>query len=260
VNQQLRNSSLLIRTTLANVRLFALWPTAVLDSLSAGSSYRRYGAGEVILRMGVPTNHMVVIANGTACSQRTLKNGKTVVFDFLFPGQSTGHLALFDNEAPAFDIMAKSDVEVVLVPREVLLAAVSQDTGRLMDIIQFLCRRTRFDYEATHMRIANTLRCQIAKLLLYWGRGPQQHGDAGFKVPVALSQDDLAAVLGVSRQTVNREINTLTKEGLLSRRYRQIFVVDAPGLLAILEAEDVDAPGMKAALFARPKSVFNATD
>ncbi len=232
----------------------------MLDDLTSASTYKHFSHGEPILRMGMPSSSMVVIAAGTAVSQRTLKTGKTVVFDFLFPGQSTSHLAVFDGEAPAFDIIAKGAVEVVFVPREALLAAVAQDPARLMDIIKFLCRRTRLDYEGTHMRVANSLRCQIAKLLLYWGRGPQVPSEEGFRVPVALSQDDLAAVLGVSRQTVNREITSLTREGILSRRYRQIFVTNAAALIAICDAEDVSSPGMQDALFGRPKSVFNATD
>jgi len=260
VTQHPRNSQILIRTTLANVRLFAGWPSTVLESLSAASSYRRYANGETILRMGVPANILVVVAAGTAMSLRTLKNGRIVAFDFLFPGQSTGHLAALDGEAPAFDIIAKGDVECVLVPREAFVAAIGRDPDRLWDVVQFLCRRTRLDYEGQHMRIANSLRCQIAKLLLYWGRGSEPPGNDGFKVPVAISQDDLAAVLGVSRQTVNREVNGLTKDGILSRRYRQIHVDDPAALNAIIEAEEVQAPAMDKALNHRPRSVFSATD
>jgi CRP-like cAMP-binding protein len=250
----------LVRTTIAQTRLFAGWPPHVLDAIAGGSELRSFKSGEAAIRMGEPSQHMVLVVTGAFRVQRTLKNGRTIVFDFLLPGQSTSHLALFDGIAPAFDIVAKTDARCVFISRETLLAAIGRDPDRLMDIIQFLCRRTRMDYEGTHLRIGNSLRCQIAKLLAYWARGPERPDAKGACVPFALSQDDLAAMLGCSRQTVNRELAELAKRGIVTQSYRKIEINDIPALMALMESEDPDRPGVTDAVFARPKNVLRASD
>lgn len=250
----------LVRTTIAHTRLFADWPPHILDAIACGSELRSFKSGEAAIRMGEPSHNMVVVVSGAFRVERKLKNDKAIVFDFLLPGQSTSHLAVFDGVAPAFDIVAKTDARCVFIPRETILAAVGRDPDRLMDIIQFLCRRTRMDYEGTHLRIGNSLRCQIAKLLVYWARGPERPGATAACVPFALSQDDLAAMLGCSRQTVNRELAALGKLGIVTQSYRKIEINDIPALMTIMDSEDPDRPGITEAVFARPKNVLRASD
>jgi CRP-like cAMP-binding protein len=249
----------LIRTTIAQTRLFSGWPAEILDRIAQGSELHTYRSGDFVLRRSVRSDHMIVLESGTLVSQRTLKNGKLIVFDFLMPGQSTSHIAVLDGQAPAFDIVARtSTAQCVLIPRLTLLEAIGNDPVRLMDIIQFLCRRTRLDYEAIHSRTVDSLRCQIAKQLIYWVRGTNAADIS--RVPFAVSQDDLAAILGASRQTINREIVALAREGIVSQSYRNIEIADIDRLVAIIEEEDPAGPEISDALFNRPKNLFRATD
>jgi CRP-like cAMP-binding protein len=260
LDKPVQDTQTVILATLAQTRLFADWPVEVRQAIAASSLLQSVADGDYVLRRGVPSDHMVVVASGVLASQRTVKSGKVVVADFLLPGQSTSHLAVLDGFPPSFDVVARAPSRVVLIPRDAFLEAIRSSPERLYDVILFLCRRTRFDYEGSHLKAGNSLRCQIAKMLIYWARGTGIHSEGSFRVPVLLTQDDLAAILGAARQTINREIAALAKQGIVAKRYKQIEVLDAAALTAIIDAEDPTPLDMQAALFARPKNLMNASD
>jgi len=260
LNKPFTDSCTVIRNTLARTRLFGDWPAEVLDELAAASTLRSFHNGEAILRAGKPSGHMVVVAKGTLLSQRTLPSGKVVVFDFLLPGQTTSHIAVLDGFPPANDCIAKGEADVILVPRESIMKVIRHDADRLFDVVQYLCRRTRFDYEAVLNATGISLRCRIAKMLVWWARGWEEPSAEGFQVPMAISQDDLAALMGRSRQTINRELVALTRDGVLARNYRRLTVIDVAKLTEIIDSEDPGTPEMRAALFERPKHTFKAAD
>ncbi len=258
MDSPLREAKTHIPDVLSRVRLFAGWPDAALERLCAAASLRKYSPGATVLAMNGELPYLVVLARGLLSVQRTLPSGKTVVFDFMMPGQSTSHITVFDGQPNAFDIVARAESEIVLIPREAILRVVRHDADRLFDVIQFLCRRARLDYESIHLRVANTLRCQLAKMILYWGRGSEV--PSGFEVPVALSQDEFASLFGNSRQSVNRELARMVKEGMLALRYKRLYVVDVAKMAKIIQDEDPPPPSIDKALFERPKESFPAAD
>ncbi len=172
----------------------------------------------------------------------------------------TSHLAALDGEPPAFDIVARGPAEMVFIPRVAFLDAIARDPERLMDVIQLLCRRTRLEYEANYMRAANTLRCQLAKVIVYWSRGLADAQGNSAEIPIDISQDDIAAFFGRARQTINREINGLIRDGILARSYMKIRVLDVRALMAIIDAEEPDSWAWRDRLFSRPANVLKGSD
>ena len=248
-----------IRAVLAKMRYFADWPAPLLDRLAAASHVRRYVDGETVLHSGGAADCLAAIAQGSLLSQRTLKNGKTVLLGYLSAGQVTGHLAVLDGKPPALDAVANGDTDIILIPGAVFRDIVSNDPVRLMSIIQSLCRRTRLDYEAIILRAGNSRRCQIAKLISYWSRGISQDEDGSYDLDIGVTQEQIAAQLGCTRQTVNTVITQMVKEGILARPYGQIRIRNLKKLNAIM-AEESPAPPHVMSLFKQPKGVLKGGD
>jgi CRP-like cAMP-binding protein len=247
------------RAVLAKMRYFSDWSAAQLDRLAGASHVRRYADGEMVLEAGARTDHLAAIARGSLLSQRTLKNGKTVLVGYLLAGQVTGHLAILDGDPPALDAVANGEADIILIPGAVFLDIVSNDPVRLMSIIKSLCRRTRLDYEGIILRAGNSTRCQIAKLITYWARGIEKNGGGIYELDIGITQDQIAAQLGCTRQTVNRVIKQFVQEGILARPYGQVRIRDLGKLNAIIAAES-PAPRHVLPLFKQPEGVMKGGD
>lgn len=248
-----------IRAVLAKVRFFADWPASQLDELAAASHMRRYADGEMVLQTGQPARHMVAIARGSLRAERTLANGKTVSLGYLLAGQVTGHLAILDGEPPALDAIANGEADMVLISGSAFLKLISNDPVRLMSVIKSLCRRTRLDYEAIILRVGNSRRVQIAKLIGYWARGAEQDKSGRYDLDIDITQDQIAAQLGCTRQTVNRLIKQMVEDGILARPYGQIRIHDMDKLNAIIETEG-PVPREVQKLMEQPEGVMKGGD
>ena len=249
-----------IGSVLAQSRFFAGWPQTLLDTLGAQSRVCVFANGEHVLTAGVPSDDLVVIAKGSLIARRVLKNGKIVVFGYLTAGQVTAHLAVLDGEPPALDAIANGAAEVILIPGKVFREAISSHPALMMDVIQSLCRRTRLDYEGTILRVGNSTRCAIAKMIGYVARTAEVDAEGGYRLQIGITQDQIAAQIGCTRQTVNREIARMVREGILSRPYGRIHIRDLSRLIAIIEAEDPAPPEILALVTRQPPGVLKGGD
>jgi CRP/FNR family cyclic AMP-dependent transcriptional regulator len=256
-----RNPREIIRSVVVRTRVFSEWPPNIIDKLIEDADLRRYADGELALHGGEVSKVMAVVHSGTFVCQRLLSSGDAMIFDYLMQGQATSFLAVFDGLPASFDIVARGDSEMVLLQRKSLLDAIALDPGRCWsDVVMMLCRRMRIDYESMFMRATNSLRCQLAKLILYWARGQTKAADGSVRIPVAISQEDIAAMLGKSTVTVSKEINQLIKDGMLARAYKQIQITNRAALEAIVEREDPGNRARSTPFLEQPKSVLSAAD
>jgi CRP/FNR family cyclic AMP-dependent transcriptional regulator len=245
-----------IRSTLQRTRLFADWPDETLARLAAGSELRRYKHGEMPCHFGDTCTGVWVVATGRLYSSRTWANGRRMIFDFLPPGQLTGFLAVFDGLPMAFDITADGESTVVHIPRRLFLDIVLPDAALLHQIVLMLCRRSRIDYEHVQLKTINSPRVQLAKIILYHTRGS---GDVDGETVVNFSQDVVGSLLGLTRQTVNKELAPMIRDGILARGYGNLIVKDVERLLEIAGSEE---PLSKAATFTlkgAPKPLHGAS-
>ena len=253
------NASIHIRDHLKRTHLFSGWPASLIDKLTEGAELRRYADGEIAIRRGEPSPHLAVVVSGSFVAQRPRPGDEVLIADYLMPGQSISYLAALDGFPPVFDARASGESEMLLIPRKALMAALALDPDRQFDIVLMLCRQLRREFENTYMRTANSVRCQLARVILYWARG-QAGGGKGARIPLGISQEAIAAMLGKSRPTINKEIGALIADGILARSYRQIQVLDMPALMKIVERENPGTLKLNESIFRKPDGVLTTSD
>lgn len=244
-----------VHTTLRRTRLFADWPEEVLARLAAGSELRICSPGEMVCHFGDTCSGVWVVATGRLYSSRTWATGRRMIFDFLPPGQLTGFLAVFDGQPMAFDVTSDGESTVVHIPRRLFLDIVLPDAALLHQMVLMLCRRSRIDYEHVQLKTMNSPRVQLAKVILYHTRGS---GDAGEPV-VDFSQDVVGALLGLTRQTVNKELAPMIRDGILGRGYGTLVVKDVERLTQIAGSEEPLSKSMTFTLQGAPKPLHGAS-
>jgi len=254
-----RNADDRIRDILKRTHTFHAWPSSLIDKLLNGAELRRFADGETAIGHRTPSPCLAVAASGSFVVQRPQADGEPLIADYLLPGQAISYLAVFDGFPAVFDVISRGDSEMAMIPQKSLMDALALDPARYQDVVLMLCRRLRREFENSFMRTANTVRCQLARVILYWARG-QTGTNKGVRIPIGISQEEIAAMLGKSRPTINKEIGALIADGVLARSYRQIQILDVKGLMAIVERENPGTLALNETIFGKPDGVLATSD
>ena len=166
-------------------------------------------------------------------------NGKEALLTLLDPPVWFGELGLFDGLPRAHDIQADGEVVVLHLPLQVLqqqlelLPSWWPHFGRLMS---YKTRLLMANHEGLTLTTQEGL---LARRLLWIARS----SEAGFnreKIVVKISQDTLAQLLSMSRQTINRLLKSLQGKGALKLGYCEVRIVDFEKLVNLAELSSID--------------------
>jgi CRP/FNR family transcriptional regulator, cyclic AMP receptor protein len=239
----------LIDATLRKVGLFAKWPADVAAAMAAASQLWRFAKGEAVFQAGAPPAGVFILVDGSLFVRRSWPSGKHMATTISRPGWPLCVTAAWDGIEYPYDGIARSDLHAVLIPRANFLVAVRGDPKRLEDLIHFINAQIRQDIEALHTRAIGSPRCLTAKYLAYLSR-PSIHlsvedPDAVDPTAFDVTQDELAAMLHTSRQTVNQLMKAMEREGVLKREGKHLRIVDFLKLLAIMEEDEPIHPAWR---------------
>ncbi|MDO8288145.1 MAG: Crp/Fnr family transcriptional regulator [Parvibaculum sp.] len=258
-----KNQSDIIRSVLERTRLFADSDPDALDSLCEVGALQYFSDGEIVAACRDETpkaTGLWVVASGCLETSRIWASGKRVVFGYQMSGQLVGIVPTLDGLPLSLDVMARGDTVAVFLPRNEFLAAIRLHPSLSLGMLALMARRARLDYERIEMLSLNSMRAIIAKMLLFLSREALSIQDGEVAVPFKISQEDIAGLLGVTRQNVNKEISWFIREGILARRYRGVSVVDPDRLIDVAGGEEPLSEAAQATLFAPPPKAFRTSD
>jgi CRP-like cAMP-binding protein len=232
----------LIRATLRRCALFADWQDEPFNALCAAAELWRFGEGEKLMVTGEASKGAWIPAQGSVLCGRNLPDGRVLVTGIMRAGWLFGYVPAWDGEINPYDHTARTNMTAVLIPRAAFLTLVGGDESRHRAFTSMLCRQIRQDIEATRLRTLDSLRCRLAKFLAYLSRNTAHTSfdEPGTVDPVTAdaTQDELAAMIGSSRQTVNRLMRRFERDGIVVRVGKRVKVVDFARLLEVMEENE----------------------
>jgi CRP/FNR family cyclic AMP-dependent transcriptional regulator len=238
----------LIEQTLRATRLFGGWPEPRIHEAVAAAELWQYSEGEIVAERYDTARGLWVVAAGSLTSYRDSPAGRHMVGGLNWPGDVIGLLPMLDGHVMPHSHSARTSSLLVLIPAATMRAILRADTQALASTAHFAAMRNRTDYEALYTKTIDTKRCQLAKYLAYLPRravylSEGAPGDKGWidPAPLDVTQDELAAMLGVARQTINRLMTPFLRDKILERKGNAVRVVSFKRLLAIIE-EDEQVP------------------
>ena len=211
---------------LARIRLFRDFPPGIVRDLAATARRRTYRRGGVIVRQGEAGDSLFVIQSGKVEVFLKDKTGVRIVLETIGPGGMFGELSLLDAGPRSATVAAIDDVAVVELRRLDFMSFIhahAEAMDRLLVTIVGRLRRTD-DLAADLMRLDT--RGRLAKTLLDLAREHGRAEDLGTEIELPITQGDLAAMVGATRERVNRVLGGLEEEGAIQRRGRHIIVRD----------------------------------
>ncbi len=227
-----------MRDALESVPMFRDLPEADLVALAAGLRTRRYRRAEVIFHQGDPGDALHIILSGRVKISSPSETGVEAILTTLRPGEFFGSLALLDGEPRSATATAVDPTETLILPRD-RFRQLLNDRPEVRDhvfaeLAGELRRLTNHVEELHFLDIAGRLAAQLARM------AEAQVGDAAADAPGGvvgeirldgpITQGELAAMVGSTRQSVNKLLGYLTDDGLIRIERDAIVVVDLAAL------------------------------
>ena len=192
------------RRLLDSTDLFAALPPDVLAALREETTVREIARNEVLFEQGDPSSSLYVVSSGRIAIATQSGDGRESVIAVLEDGGLFGELPLFDDEPRSADARALVDSTVVELAYEPVRRVLSDRPDLLWIIVRLLVTRLRATDEALADAVFLDVPARTAKRLL------ELAGDAdSFTLP--LTQEELAAMVGASRERVNKAISTFIR-------------------------------------------------
>lgn len=198
-----------------------------LDRRAAVRSVRR---GEIIYFPGEPGSHVLLLAQGRVKIKAILPDGKEMIFAFIEEGEVFGELALLDAEPRQEYAEAVEPSRVIALPRDDVLWLMSHRSDVALSVTKLLgLRRRRIENRLRNV-LFRPVRDRVASLLLElldaYGEPATERTEARLEIRLRLSHQDLANLIGATRETVTYALGRLQHEGLIEVRRRRIAVLD----------------------------------
>jgi CRP/FNR family transcriptional regulator, cyclic AMP receptor protein len=200
---------------LAKVPLFSGLPAEERARLARLLRPRRYTRGEVIFLEGDEGTALCLIAEGRVRIQLTGSDGREVVITVYGPGDFFGELALLDGEPRSADAIAQDASRAFWLQREDFAAFLEIHPRAAMTMLASLSRRLRHTTRVVQDATFRDVPARLARVLLDLALKNGQPVEQGIRIESKVTQGELAAMVGASRETVNRALRGFEQRGWL---------------------------------------------
>lgn len=219
----------IVDDALTATEVFAGIETRLLRQLGDESMLRGYGRGDYVFREGDSGDSLFIVTDGQVKLQVSSRTGDIAVLTTLGKHECFGELAFLDGGPRSTSARALTDLMLVEIPRASLLALVRQEPQVLDTLLRILGARLRRLTEQIADVTFLDVGGRLAKLLLTLANA--QHGaPTTAATDLALTQTDLANMVGGTRQTVNRILSDLEQRDVIHLD-SHVLVIRRPDVL-----------------------------
>jgi CRP/FNR family transcriptional regulator, cyclic AMP receptor protein len=202
---------------------FSSLPLADQGSLAADSTLVSIDVDRPLCRRGDQPDGFYGIVEGRLKASNVRGDGKEAILSILEPGNWFGQMSVITGWPYAHDVIALETAQVVRVPVEAFHAHM-QGAAFARSIAELLAQHTGLLYQMLEEATLFSTRARIARRLMHLARGDATFA-AGDRSKIQVSQDTLAMMLGISRQTLSLELKDMAAKGALALRYGHVEIV-----------------------------------
>ena len=213
------------------LRQIAAWSRELSDGeievARAGVIEKAFSADEFVCMRGDQFEYWMGVASGLVRVGTMSRGGKVISYTGLTAGAWFGEGTVLKNEPRQYDVVALRDTRLALMDRGTFLWLFENSVAFNRFLVRLLNERlgqfiAMLEYGRTLDATGRLARC-IASLF-----NPILYRDAGRHLKI--TQEELGAISGISRQNTNQCLQTLEKQGLLRIEYGGVTVVDLEGM------------------------------
>jgi CRP/FNR family transcriptional regulator, cyclic AMP receptor protein len=199
-------------------------------ALREHGTVRSFPHGSALFAEGDLADRVFLIERGWVTLRVHTPEGREVILGLRGPGDIVGELSALDGEARTATAVAVDDVDADVVPARVLTASLERDPDLAGELLRLLATRLReSDRQRVEFAMLDTL-ARVARRLVELAERFGEGTDAGVKVELPLSQEQLASWCGSSREATVNALRTLREVASITTGRRTVTLRD-PELL-----------------------------
>jgi CRP-like cAMP-binding protein len=202
------------------------------SAILARAYVRRLTDGAMLAARGTPAEDWIGVAKGAVRVSSVSLSGKQVTLTYAEPGTWIGDAALFDGLPRTHDASAHGPTTLVVVRKGDFKELLSQHVELYDALLRLNCRRLRLMFNLIEDLSTRPLAARLARQLLLLAKSYGISQGEEIRIGLQLAQEDLAQLLGASRQRVNQELKELEREGVLRVEPTRLVVLSRDKLMA----------------------------
>ncbi|KQW01296.1 Crp/Fnr family transcriptional regulator [Rhizobacter sp. Root1221] len=207
---------------------FVALPARERAAMLAAAETLAVPAGEMVYRQGDGGGAFYAVLDGSLKLSTLHADGRESILAIMEAGNWFGEVALVDGSLRTHDVTALSACRLLAVPAAVFAACMdSAPFARAVAVL--LASRVRGLYGLIDTAAPGGLRSRVARRLLSLAHGDTTPSAVARRT-VTLPQESLAMMLGISRQTLSKELKALAGDGAISVGYGRIDILSMPML------------------------------
>lgn len=221
------------RAVLARLEIFAGLPPAEIDKLANYARVERFRKGATLFHKGDTGVGLVAVHRGQVKISVPSADGKEARLNTMRAGEFLGEIALLDGKPRTADAIAETDCDVVILDRREFQPLLRSSADLCLRIMQVLCARVRRTSEQVEDLTFLHLEGRLAKTLLRLAR---EQGEGGrLANPVLLTQRDLGQMIGMSRESTNKQLQDWQRRNWVRLVKGGVEIVDHEALEDMIE-------------------------
>lgn len=193
---------------------------------------RVYQAGAIIFTEGDPCAGFHVVLDGLVRIYRVSAEGRLHTLSLLGPVATFNEVAAVDGAHNPFNAVAVTNAEVMILSHDCLIGLLASERTLLENYVQQLAHLNREYLERLEDMTFRSIPSRLAKLFMH----ETTYADQIAETPSRLTQEEIAAILGTTREVVGRALRGLLNAGLLRKEGRKVYIADRGGLEVLAES------------------------
>lgn len=212
-----------LREALRSTILFAELDDAQLDHIAAAGTMRSLRRGVVLFEEGAEPHEFYLVMSGRIAIVQESDGGRESLLALMGPGDLFGELGCLDGDTRSAQARALEQSEVLVMPYAELRLLYDSHPTALWSAVRLLARRLRATDRALSDTVFLDVMGRTAKRLL-----DMAGDDDEFEMP--LTQEELASMVGASRERVNKAIHAFVKLGWITHDHRHYKITNRKNL------------------------------
>jgi CRP-like cAMP-binding protein len=228
------------REAINNGRWFSTLSPSLRHDILRCAYVKRHKDGDMLAARGDPPEQWIACAKGAVRVSSTSVSGKHITLTYVEPGIWFGDVSIFDGDRRTHDCYAHGDTTTLNVAKADFKKILSQHVEFYEAMLRLQSRRIRQLYGLVEDLNTLPLRARLAKQLNHLVRSygvPSLSDAKAVRISLQLAQEELAQLLGASRQRVNQELKQMEREMIIRIEPGGLVVLDRDALLAIVNAD-----------------------
>jgi CRP-like cAMP-binding protein len=223
---------------LGRIPYFAGIGSSGLARIERAAHLRVYQAGADIFSEDGDCAGFHVVLDGMVRIYRVSSEGRLHTLSLLRPYSTFNEVAAVDGGANPYNAVAATSAQVLQISHQQFMSLLASEPGLLNNCVQSLARVNRDYIERLEDMTFRSIPSRLAKLFLH----ESTYADQIAETPTGLTQEEIASILGTTREVVGRALRGLLNAGLLVKKGRHVYIADHDGLVYLAESNTMPMP------------------